>query len=477
MSAVGGVVARRARAGILFAALMALVGITLSPASASTQASLSVLVPIVALPGDGGLLTVEELSAGTAPSGAWSQLARAAVSHGATIALDTRIVASITELGDGAPESATSWLASVVRTDPLYLPWGNADPFLLATIGPAFRVSTIQLSEISGIPAADIVGWPTGHAGTTKSIAVTEQLGFTSFIADDVVFPEADGAFSHDLSAQVADGIAVGATTDLDVLAQQLRDAAGHSARLALPRDPRTFDVGRAVALLDALFSGSTRSFKFDPVAGADVGRPTFRVRNPNANRQLMFQHRLDRRVSAIALDPAVISVPRLRQLASIAGQVDRTNFPPLVRAYVREANDYGEFVSFAIGSDFTVLADATELPLTITNSTGTEVTVVATVAATSGIVSIAEPSYTVTIPANSDAQVSVPMESVANGKTSLRATLHTVTGIPISDPVYIEIDVQAQWEGVTLISFVAIVSLIMGIGIARTIRDRRLRA
>jgi hypothetical protein len=68
-------------------------------------------------------------------------------------------------------------------------------------------------------------------------------------------------------------------------------------------------------------------------------------------------------------------------------------------------------------------------------------------------------------------------MVSVANGQTSLRATLTTTDGLAISEPVFVEIDVQAQWEGITLVVFVAIVASIMSIGIARTIRDRRRRS
>jgi hypothetical protein len=68
-------------------------------------------------------------------------------------------------------------------------------------------------------------------------------------------------------------------------------------------------------------------------------------------------------------------------------------------------------------------------------------------------------------------------MVSVANGKTSLRATLTTVDGIPISEPVYIAIDVQAEWEGLTLLAFIVVVSTILSIGIVRTVRDRRARS
>jgi len=190
-----------------------------------------------------------------------------------------------------------------------------------------------------------------------------------------------------------------------------------------------------------------------------------------------MSQHRLDRQVSEMALDPRVITIPRLRELCVIAGLVATSRFPEVVRSYTRSAKTYEDFVSFSLGSDFTVLANSAELPLTITNTSTTDITVNTTVNSLSGIVSIPTPTQTITIPSGSSAQVTVPMISVANGKTSLRATLTTPSGLAISDPVFIEIEVQAQWEGITLVAFIAIVSSIMGIGIARTIRDRRRRS
>jgi hypothetical protein len=110
----------------------------------------------------------------------------------------------------------------------------------------------------------------------------------------------------------------------------------------------------------------------------------------------------------------------------------------------------------------------------TLTNNSTTDITVIARVNAVSGIVSIPTPNQTIMVPSGASAQVTVPMISVANGKTSLRATLTTTSGIVISDPVFIEIEVQAEWESITLVAFIAIIASIMGIGIARTIRDRR---
>jgi hypothetical protein len=156
---------------------------------------------------------------------------------------------------------------------------------------------------------------------------------------------------------------------------------------------------------------------------------------------------------------------------------VGQSGFSSTVRTYTRASVTYDEFISFSVGSDFTVLADSAELPLTVTNSTASDITVVATVNAISGIVSIADPRQTVTVPAGSSAQLSVPMVSVTNGKTSLRAALTTVDGVAVSEPVYVAIDVQAEWEGLTLIAFIGVVSTILTIGIIRTVRDRRARS
>ena len=477
MSAVGGPEVRRARVGrsIVLALMFTLMGVSGAHAAQAHHPTFSVLVPIVAQPGATDLLTSEELTAMTAPGGSWAELAHSAISHGATLAIDSRIVTSIETLGSDAPAVAKSWLESVKQSGPVYLVWGNADPFVLAMTTPPFRVSTIQLSEISGIPAASIIGWPSGLGGNNRSLRVIQQLGYTSLITDDVAFPEAPGAFSHETSVKIAEAVAPGSSSDIRALVSRLR--LGGGAVLALPRDPNAIDTSRAVMFLDALFDNGSRARRFTPTAVSDVGSFVFHDVPEIAIRLLMFHHRADRQVSTIAVDPAVISTPRLRRLCVVAGTIGTSNFGADVRSLVRNEHSYEEFVTFSLGSDFTVLANSTELPLTITNTTASDITVVATVNATSGIVRIDKPTHKVTVPAGSSVQVTFPMSSVANGRTSLRATLNTAAGLAISEPAYVEIDVQAQWEGVTLFIFVGLVSTMLSIGIIRQIRDRRPRS
>ncbi len=477
MSAVEKVGVRRARVSLAVASIVTLFGLGAAPVEAAPRPVFSVLVPIVTPDSSSDVITADELTTLVSRGGSWSQLTNSAISHGATIAIDSRIVASIEALGPQAPTIVTAWLNSVKRSRPLYLPWGNADPFVIADSGPSFRVSTIQLSEISGVAAADIIGWPTGRAGDTQSLGIVEKLGFGRIIADDSVFPDLANSFSSEASAAIAEAVAPGSETDPVTTATLLRNSSNSRLNVVLPREPGSIDAQRAVAFLNALDRGSESLIRFMPAVVSSDTIATFHDIPSSTIGSLMVQHRLDRMVSEMALDPRAITTPRLRQLCVVAGLVATSRFPGVVRDYIRTAKTYEDFVSFSLGGDFTVLANSAELPLTIENASTTDITVIATVNSLSGIVSIPTPSQTIMIPSGSSAQVAVPMISVANGKTSLRATLTTESGLEISKPVFIEVAVQAQWEGVTLVAFIAIVSSIMGIGIARTIRDRRRRS
>ena len=477
MSAVEKTGAGRVRAGLTFAVIASLIGLSSAPVVAAPATTFAVVVPIVAVQSGSELLTAEELTAATTPGGIWHELSSAAIAHGATIAVDSRIIASITALGDDTPAVVAAWLSEVADAAPLYLPWGNADPLVLASFAASYRVSTIALSKISDIPAGDFVGWPTGSAGTNRSLPRLGTLGFSSLIVDDVAFPDAVGTFSANTTNQIRSAVAPGSTVSPQSIAAEIRRTSSGNTVIALPRNPRDIDALRARVFLDALFAGPPAATRFRPVAIEEVGQISARDVPPDALQILARQHRLDRIVSSIAADPSVISTPRLRRFCVLAGMVGQDGFSSSVRSYVRSSETYDEFISFTVGADFTVLADSAELPLTVSNSTASDITVVATINAVSGIVSIANPQQTITVPAGASTQVSVPMVSVANGKTSLRATLTTVDGVPVSEPVYVAIDVQAEWEGLTLLAFIVVVSTILSIGIVRTVRDRRARS
>jgi hypothetical protein len=445
-------------------------------AAASPRTSIAIIVPIVSATIANGSIGAPELEAATSPGGNWAILANAAIATGATIALDSRITASINRLGSDAPASAVTWLSTVERMNPINLPWGNADPFLLSMAAANHRVSTIQLSELSGIASSNIVGWPTGHAGVNHVLDRTKSLGFTTFIVDDKTFPNADGAYSSSVSQIIADAVAPGATSSLsDVVERIVRE--GLPTAAALPRNPADIDSSRAAQLLTELVNRGTVLTHYLPVALSTLPEPVLRS-VPRAGIDLLLaQHRFDDRASAIGVNPSVIALPRLERICTLAGRVADPRFGAFIRSNDRINHYLNEIVSVQHGATFTILSNQAEVPLTVTNASATDVHVVLAVHPQTGSLHVTKSVFRLTIPANSNSQVTVPVQTVANGPTALVASILTEDGLNISGTTVLPIEVQAQWESVTLIGFIALVGSIMGVGIARQLRDRRRRA
>lgn len=97
------------------------------PAAAATQ--VAVVVPITAPPTAAGLLTVDELTALTAPQGSLTTQLEAVTGTSAIVAVDPAIVAAIRVLGSSAPDSATAWLDALLAlpNSRFALQFGDAD--------------------------------------------------------------------------------------------------------------------------------------------------------------------------------------------------------------------------------------------------------------------------------------------------------------------------------------------------------------
>ncbi len=95
----------------------------------AAAAQVTVLVPITATPADGGLLTVEELTALTAPDGALTAQLDGVAGTSASLAVDPLIPAAIRALGIAAPASALDWLdrLETLPNDRFALQAGDAD--------------------------------------------------------------------------------------------------------------------------------------------------------------------------------------------------------------------------------------------------------------------------------------------------------------------------------------------------------------
>ena len=438
-----------------------------------TDSGIAVIVPIVATSITRDYVDREELEAKTAPGGDWYQLERAANRHGASIAVDSAILASIAEWGSDSPGSVKLWLQRVMSNNPIILLWGNADPFVFGITGGQNRISAIQMAELASLKTKELVGWVTGYAGNLESVSRTDSLGFSRLIADDATFPRDAGTLSRAANEYVAEVVKPDDSTDLVVAADQAIALMNGKTALSLPTNSNHVDVLRVEEFLDSL-EARQDIVHYLPLSTATLGEPQITGELRESVRSLMFVHQRDVRVAKVGLDPTVILEPRTRELAMVAGRVASADFPRYVRGIEKNHLESSDIVSLELGADYTILADNADLPLSLTNNTETDLTLVLTARSKSGILVIDSAEQTVELPAATSTRITIPVTVLANGATEIIVSLKNVDGISLGKPTSLSVSVSAQWEAVTLWSFVSLVSIILGIGVFRTIRERR---
>ncbi len=85
------------------------------------------------------------------------------------------------------------------------------------------------------------------------------------------------------------------------------------------------------------------------------------------------------------------------------------------------------------------------------------------------------DPFVSTVVPPHSSTIVKVPIEArVTSAKTSISMQLETPTGSPIGSAAHVPVNVHAQWESVGLITFSALIALLLVIGVIRTIRRKK---
>ena len=463
------VAALRILGATVFGAILATSGGLAS--NAALDRTIAVVVPIVADAGDGQLLTADELTAETQPESDWVVLANLARRHGFTVALDSRIVASIAALGSDAPETATTWLTETDSLDPLLLPWGNADVWALdPTTNDAFTAESF--GTLAGVDPADLVVWPTGAVVSSDSVAVTASRGFSRMLVGDDQF---DGGFNVGASAVLRD--AVSPTSSLDELsgAASVRAALASNTTIVLPRNPRDIDVAKAIAVLDRVVGSDVRVTRVAPTAVNSTRVPRSVVAGPEKLAELMATFALDvDRAETMTDDSTALLATRIRSLATTVSDFTPEVFDPAANAFSSDSTWLSALISISLSTEYTVLSNTAQVPVSVSNASDATVTIDVHVRSTSGIVQVDVPSQSVTIEPRSNVRITVPMTAVANGRTSLVATLVDPAGKTIGAPVSFPIEVQAQWEILTIVMFFGSVIVIMTIGILRTIRRRR---
>ena len=132
--------------------------------------------------------------------------------------------------------------------------------------------------------------------------------------------------------------------------------------------------------------------------------------------------------------------------------------------------------IAIVPGSVINLVAHDSRIPVAIRNNYDTEVKVLVRVAPNNFTVTIPG-AVLVSVPAQTTVHAEVPVQAIANGPVSLDAWLTTTTGIQIGKTVHLAMNVNADVESVILLSFAALLVLLIAIGLPRTLRKRRLKA
>ncbi len=347
------------------------------------------------------------------------------------------------------------------------------------------------------------IAWPADDTVTAGDLGFFDAAGLTTtFLSEGNVTPvegpvqspaNVDGS-----SALVADGpltaairAASDAATDTEwrsatglVLSELALDAG--SARTTVLA---TFDRGtvpqpaRVSALIDEI-AGSPWS-SLAGLADAIGAPPEARtlIDEPEPDERLtpaatMVQAEADvTEFASVLADDALLTGPTRRDLLallSVEWMDDERAWNGAVTDWLASQNVILDSVSVVPSSTINVVSTETGVPATVENALPYPVTVIVDVNPSNGRL-IVEDRVEVTVEPESRSTVRVPVAAgVGNGEVSLAVSLSSPSGVPIGTTVTIPANVQADWEGLGAAILAAIVVLVFGIGLWRSIRRRR---
>lgn len=500
----------------------------------------AVVVPITAGPRGEGLLSAEELEQLTSAGGALRSQLNAVFGTNAILAVDPAIAASIRVLGTNAPESATRWLDDLMALPHtrFALQFGDADIAVQYAAGldepltvedltpaldpegfsaPAVEPSPTPTADESGQPtlpdvqtltdigrARSDVFWPAG--GTAGAELVTRlgdagasPAGSLTLVPSDTVRGETGAratAGDADLlvyDADVSRALHAASTSDMIVDRDAALAAATAYAAFADPETPLLVTIDRADARSAAALRSAVR------VASGIDGReavgldsltlaPATEVRvddvEPDTGRASTLERFLKgeadlRQFASILEDPQVLLAPERADILQLLGNAwidERPAWRDAVATHRAETATTLASVSIIPSPDINLLGSSAPLTFSVRNDLPWPAELVLDTEPNDLRV-VVQQSTEVAAGASQTTRVDVPVEArVGSGESSLTLQLRSRTMIPIGDPVDVTISVQAEWEGVGIIVMSTIVSILVLLGVVRTVLRLRKR-
>ncbi len=486
----------------------------------------SVLVPMVgppsapAAPADGSAgpdeATVAALDEATRAGGRLRSLAAAVATDPAVgVAVDPALLSAAAAGSQGSRTWATDVTDELGAHDVVALPWADPD---LAAAAHAQHPDLVQLAvdrtAQTGVPGLQTTSgllWAPGPGLPDQATAaVTSQVG-----AEAIVLPpttDEDAKVTRGAAAQATTSagavttlspdavltglltspreVEPGATTTTTVqralaeLAVITRETESDQPHVLLAPD-RTWkpDVPTVTALVDAL--GSTPWVRLAPVStlldddtpDARRSLPASAVDDdelaPASVRALADARARATAFSTVTSEPATllegVDTQVLAPLA-VAWRTDPVGRDALVATAVSAADARTQGLSVAPLSDVRVTAASTELPVVVRNTLTVPATVLLDVAPRKACLEVGE-IPPVSVDAQSETSVRVPLRARANCSVVVTAHLTASDGLPVSPTVRFTAQVAPTIESIGTIVVGALLAVGLVLGIIRTVR------
>ncbi len=340
----------------------------------------------------------------------------------------------------------------------------NLDKFAEAGLTTAILSSdNVVVPKSSPIPPvmASVGGHPVAVATSALSVLLREAVA----AADDLSWRDAICEFSSMVALAGADPTdapgTVLVTLGRDVPSTTFRLAQTMTALQGLPWAPPT-TLSRALAT-----AGPGTSLVPKPEEAKRLGLVKAMLDSEGAVSQF----------SSVLTDPTLVTGPRRLALLAVLSH----NWDSALGAwqngaakFLTDSQGITTSISIAEGSPINLVAENGNLPITVSNALDHPVTVYVSVRPQRAILNVMKNNVPLTIEANSQSRAYIPVQSVANGEVSLGVSLASATGVQVSLPTLVQVNVQADWEKLATGIIAGLLVAVFGFGIWRNIAKRR---
>ncbi len=450
----------------------------------------TVVVPITAPTTSTELYTEDELTDWVASDGILARMSEALAGTTVVIAIDAKIVASIT--ANDSTGAAAAWLAALQDEHPVVpLSYGNGSTTALVSAG-AETVPTVD-SSVTGWAGSTTI-WTEGDTLDADTASALTSAGYTSAVVSSQRVTNLDWQTSYSLAGLdliISDSSV--STAIEQVLSGAVSDPQYPVALRASVTDP---GVDRLVvvpttwnrqastlrAILQAFASASWTELSDDVsistsseanTTAATLSDSTGTMVDADQLSALVAQSKAADVVAGAIADSSATTVrtslDRTLMTLSSPDWPDQSRWATELQTAIQSAQTTAGAVQLGEQASVRLISSESRLPVPIVNNLSYPVTVTVVIKPSNGrlVVEEVEP---ITIEAHSTTQILVPVRAVANGDVTLDMQIVDESGNTIGTAVARDMSVSAEWESVTAGIFALAIALLFGFGLFKGI-------